>query len=97
MPIRLRPQMKGIAVVAACLVALMAAVKDGRVLQTSGLTGSCAHVVTTVDGAEYEACRAGKLEGRPDLTKRGCKAAGFKGALQYWRCPAGVESSDAGR
>ena len=77
--------MKGIAATALCLVALMVAIKDGRILKTTGLTGSCTRVVQTPD-ADYEACKPGKLEGRPDLTKRGCKPAGFKGTLQYWRC-----------
>ena len=89
--------MKGIVAVAVCIVAFMVVLKDGRVLQSAGLTGSCAHVAQTADGAEFEACKAGKLEGLPDLTKRGCKAAGTKGVLQYWRCPADVQPSDAGR
>jgi hypothetical protein len=87
---------KGIVAVAACIVALMVAVKNGRVLQTAGLTGSCSHYSETPD-AEYESCKPGKLEGLPDLTKRGCKSAGVKGKVEYWRCPSGVESSDAGR
>jgi hypothetical protein len=88
---------KGIVAIAVCIVALMVAIKDGRVLHTAGLTGVCSPVSQTVDGAELEACKPGKLEGRPDLTKRGCKAAGVKDALEYWRCPAGVQPTDAGR
>ena len=82
--------MKGIAATALCIVAVMVALKDGRVLHSSGLTGSCSRVAQTAD-AEYEACKPGKLEGRPDLTKRGCKSVGFKGNLQYWRCQADTQ------
>ena len=42
-----------------------------------------------VEGSELAACRAGKLEGRPDLHRRGCLDAGTVGVYQYWRCPAG--------
>jgi hypothetical protein len=88
---------KGIVVVAALIVALMVVIKDGRVLQSAGLTGGCSHVSAASDGAEYEACKPGKLEGLPDLTKRGCKPAGTVGRVQYWSCPADVQPSDAGR
>jgi hypothetical protein len=87
---------KGIVVVAALIVAVMVAIKDGRVLQSAGLTGECSHVAA-FSGAWYEACRPGKLEGLPDLTKRGCKPAGAVGRVQYWSCPADVQPSDAGR
>jgi hypothetical protein len=87
---------KGILAVAVCIVALMVVLKDGRLLQTTGLTGTCSHYSQTAD-AEFEVCKPGKLEGLPDLTKRGCKIAGTKGKVEFWRCPAGVEASDAGR
>ena len=86
-----------IAVIALCIVAAMVAVKDGRILHTSGLTGSCTLVSTNPDGSVVDACKGGKLEGRPDLTKRGCTAAGISGAYGYWHCPAGTQQSDAGR
>ena len=86
-----------IAVVALCIVVAMVAVKDGRVLHTSGLTGSCALVSTNADGSEVDACKGGKLSGRPDLTKRGCTAAGVSGIYGYWHCPAGLQTIDAGR
>ena len=86
-----------IAVVALCIVAAMVAVKDGRVLHTTGLTGSCRLVSTNPDGSEIDACKGGKLEGRPDLTKRGCVATGVIEGEGYWHCPAGTQPSDAGR
>ena len=86
-----------VVVVASLIVGLMAAVKDGRLLRTTGLTGTC-HVIQTVsDGSEIASCSPGKLEGAPDLSHRGCKLAGPNGAAQYWRCPAGFDISDAAR
>ncbi len=86
-----------IAVVALCIVAAMAAVKQGHVLRSAGLTGSCTLVTTNPDGSEVDACKGGKLSGRPDLTKRGCVAAGVSGIYGYWHCPAGLQTTDAGR
>jgi hypothetical protein len=86
-----------IAVIAVCIVAAMVAVKNGRMLHTAGLTGSCRLVSTSPDGSELDACKGGKLAGRPDLTKRGCTSAGISGGYGYWRCPAGLQPTDAGR
>lgn len=89
--------LKPIFVTAACILALMVAVKDGRVLRTSGLTGSCSALAPTASGALVEACKPGKLEGRPDLTKRACTSVGVNGRLEYWSCPAEIQASAAGR
>jgi hypothetical protein len=83
--------------VAALILILMVAIKDGRILRTSGLTGSCSVVQTDADGTQLESCRPGKLEGRPDLTRRGCTDTGRSGNNEYWRCPAAVVASQAGR
>ena len=77
--------------------ALMVAVKDGRVLRDTGLTGACAIAQTLSDGSQVEACRGGRLAGRPDLTRQGCRAAGVSGTYEYWRCPAAVASDAATR
>ena len=82
--------MKGIAVVAVCIVAAMVAIKDGRLLRTSGLTATCSKVAS-VPEADVEACKPGKLEGRPDLTKRGCKFVASAKQIEYWRCPSGTQ------
>ena len=79
--------LKQIVVVAACIAALMAVVKDGRVLRTAGLTASCSVVAQNSDGTQVAACRAGKLEGMPDLSRRGCTDQGTSGRTVYWRCP----------
>jgi hypothetical protein len=81
-----------ICAVGAMIFAVMVAIKDGRVLRATGLTGSCAIVQTASDGTQVEACRPGKLQGRPDLTRDSCKDAGQSGSVDYWRCPAAVAS-----
>jgi hypothetical protein len=78
------------------VLALMIVVKDGRVLREAGLTGSCSSGQTMKDGTQLEACRSGKLAGRPDLSRQGCTAAGLTGTYEYWRCPAGVVSGPSG-
>jgi hypothetical protein len=70
------------------VLAVMLAVKDGRLLQASGLRAQCIVMQKGVDGATLEACRSGKFESRPDLTKRGCLDAGLVGSYEYWHCPA---------
>jgi hypothetical protein len=87
---------KRVVVAGVLVLVLMAAVKDGRVLRETGLTGRCSAAQTLADGTQLEACRAGKLAGRPDLSHQGCTAAGVTGTTQYWRCPAGVVSGPSG-
>ena len=82
-----------IALVGALIAAGMGAVKDGRVLKLTGLTGTCNVVQTTTAGEQLEACSSGKLEGAPDLTRNGCADAGLFAGRVYWRCPAPVGSA----
>jgi hypothetical protein len=78
-------------------LALMIAVKDGRVLRVTGLTGVCTPAQSVTNGGQLEACRAGRLAGRPDLSRQGCtRIGGLTGTYQYWRCPAGVVSGPSG-
>lgn len=77
------------------IVALMVAVKDGRVLRAAGMTGVC-HAVSSPHGEDgaWQACAPGKLEGAPDLTRQGCRSVQFVGKTEYWHCPAAIESSN---
>jgi len=83
-----RAMVKGIIVTGAVIAALMAGIKDGRMLRVAGLTASCTVAQRYADGSELDACKPGKLEGRPDLARRGCTDAGIVGPDEYWRCPA---------
>jgi hypothetical protein len=89
--------LKTIVAVAVCIFALMVVIKDGRVLRTAGLTGSCSVVQIFSNSSELAACRAGKLEGRPNLSHRGCRSVGVTATYEYWGCPAGFDISDASR
>ena len=84
---------KGIIVIAVLILAVMIAAKDGRLPRKAGLTASCLVARRASDGSQLVACRSGILEGRPDLTRRSCAPAGVTGTYEYWRCPAGQESS----
>jgi hypothetical protein len=88
--------LKRVVVSGVLVLALMVAVKDGRVLRETGLTGACSVAQTLPDGTQLDACRSGKLAGRPDLSRQGCIAAGITGTYQYWRCPASVVSGPSG-
>ena len=78
----------------AAVVAALALVKDGRVLERSGLVGRCTVVQTAAaDDSSVHACRPGKLEGRPDLSRDSCTSTGVVNDVEYWRCPAAVEQS----
>jgi hypothetical protein len=79
------------------IFAVMLAVKDGRIMRETGLAGACTVAQTLADGSQVEACRAGKLAGRPDLRRQGCKEAGINGTYEYWRCPSSVVSDVASR
>jgi hypothetical protein len=79
---------RGIIVTGACIAALMAGIKEHRLLRVSGLTATCSVAERFQDGSEIDACRSGRLEGLPNLTQRGCTNAGLNGTYEYWRCPA---------
>jgi hypothetical protein len=86
-----------VVVVAALALAVMVAVKNGHILRTTGLTGTCIVARTNADGTQLEACRAGKLQGQPDLSPDGCKSVGTEGAYEYWHCPAPLGAQPTGR
>lgn len=79
--------------VAIVILGLMLAVKDGRILRKAGLTGGCTTVAApaTQDG-EWRACKPGKLQGAPDLTRQGCTSQSVVGKIEYWHCPASIAS-----
>jgi len=89
--------LKTVVAVAVCILAVMFAIKDGRVLRSTGLTGSCTTVQARADGSEVEACHAGKLEGRPDLSRTGCISVAVRGKLEWWHCPGNPQTGNTGR
>lgn len=70
------------------VIAVMTAVKDGRVLERAGLVGACAAVAAPEGhSGHWQACRSGKLEGSPDLTRKSCRRRFVVGKAEYWSCP----------
>lgn len=85
------------AIVVLLVVAAMVTIKDGRPLRETGLIASCSPVATPAGQNGYwEACRPGKLEGRPDLKRQSCESVGMAAGVEYWRCPSSVESAPSG-
>jgi hypothetical protein len=70
------------------VAALLVAVSKGGLLERVGLVGSCQEVAAPqhTEGV-WQRCRAGKLEGRPDLRRDSCHSAGIYQGLEYWECP----------
>ena len=82
-----------IAITAAALVAAMVVAKETPVLQRAGLLSSCSAVPARgEEEGSWQACRPGKLDGRPDLSRKSCTPRGIAGDVEYWRCPAGISS-----
>lgn len=82
---------RGMFVIAGSIAALMAGIKDSRLMHETGLAGTCAVVEQLKDGSVIDACRPGRLEGRPDLSHRDCLGTGLRGNVEYWRCPQGTQ------
>jgi hypothetical protein len=79
--------------VTAAVAAAMLAVKDGRLLARAGLVGSCSAVAAPAGhSGAWQACKPGRLEGRPDLSSKSCSSEGVVGKLEYWSCPADLAS-----
>jgi hypothetical protein len=78
--------------VAATLIMLaMVVVKDGRLLQQTGLLSSCVSITTPAGQTGYwHACQGGRLDGHRDLTRRACKSRSRASNVEYWRCPTPV-------
>ena len=85
--------MRGVFLGAVMIILVMVAIKDGRLLRQTGLTGGCRPVAAPkgLDG-DWQACDPGKLQGAPDLTRQGCTSVSFVGKTEYWRCPAGIDA-----
>ena len=83
-------------VAAALIIVAMAVIKDGRALEETGLLSSCEAIAAPVGQTGFwEACRPGKLEGRPNLVRRSCQSHGVAQDVEYWRCPSPIESGPA--
>lgn len=85
-----------IVLVTAAIAVAMGAIKDGRVLSQAGIVATCNAVAAPAgQTGVWQACKAGKLEGRHDLTRSSCVSQGTARGLEYWRCPVQIESDRA--
>jgi hypothetical protein len=77
----------------AVVVAVMIAVRDGRILAEAGLKGTCVATASPAGQTEWwHACSDGRITGRPDMSRHNCTRQGFRGELELWRCPAPLSS-----
>lgn len=77
------------AVLIVLVAAALTAVKREHVLERAGLLGSCSAVADPGDPTgQWQACRAGRLTGFPDLTRDSCAQQAVQPEVVYWRCPA---------
>jgi hypothetical protein len=78
--------------IAMLAAALLGVARSHDVLHRTGLIGYCT-AATTPAGAKghWRVCEKGRLDGRPDLTRRSCRSRGMAGRVEYWSCPAAVE------
>jgi hypothetical protein len=68
-------------------VTAMGMVANGTALQRVGLTSSCAAFRAGTVGSQLESCRAGWLNGYPNLASRGCTTVDRSGKTELWSCP----------
>ena len=85
-------------VMAAGAVALaMVAVHHGDVLERTHLVGGCCSIATpSGEAGVWQACRPGKIEGPPDLSRKSCNRRGLVAEVELWRCPAPLAASRTG-
>ena len=82
---------------AMCAAAVLVVVKDHDVLHRAGLVGYCT-TSTRPPGTTgtWRACEKGVIDGRPDLSRKACTSRGQDGKVEFWSCPAKVESAPLG-
>ena len=73
--------------------AVLVTVQDHDVLHRASLIGYCT-TTTAPPGAKgaWRACEKGVLDGRPDLSRQSCSRRGLAESVEYWSCPAPVQS-----
>ena len=80
--------MSRIVFAAALFASVLALVRHERVLDRTGLLGSCSALAAPAPaGGQWLECRPGELTGYPDLSRDSCTRRGMRGELRYWICP----------
>ena len=82
---------------AAALAFAFVAVSSGDVLERTNLVGGCSSIATpSGEAGAWQACRPGKLDGPPDLSRKSCNRRGLVAEVELWRCPAKLAASRTG-
>jgi len=77
--------------------AVLVVVKDHDVLHRAGLVRYCTTSPRPAGtSGSWRACQKGVIDGRPDLSRQSCSPRGQDGTVEFWRCPAKVESGAVG-
>jgi hypothetical protein len=83
--------MSRIVFAAAMIASLLALAKHERVLDRTGLLGSCSELSAAApEGGKWMECRPGQLTGYPDLSQDSCTKHGMRGEARYWVCPTSL-------
>ena len=83
--------MSRIVFAAAMIASILALAKHERVLDRSGMFGSCSVLTAPApQGGQWLECRPGRLTGYPDLSQDSCKRRGLRGEARYWICPTAL-------
>ena len=78
---------------AMCAAATLIVARDHQVLHRAGLVGYCTSSARPAGTTGvWRACQKGTLDGRPNLSRQSCSRRGLNGDVEYWSCPARVES-----
>lgn len=86
--------MSRIVFAAAMIASALALAKHERVLDRSGLLGSCSTLAAAApDGGRWLECRPGTLTGYPDLSRDSCTPRGLRGEASYWTCPSALTAA----
>ena len=86
--------MARVLVVAALIASFLALAKSERILDRTGLLGSCSELTAPAPkGGRWLACTPGELTGYPDLSRDSCTRGAMRGEVRYWICPAALVAS----
>ena len=83
--------MSRIVFAAAMIASVLALAKQERVLDRTGLFGSCSSLAAPAPaGGRWLECHPGSLTGYPDLSQDSCTRRGLRGEARYWICPTAL-------
>ena len=83
-----------IVLITAVVASLLVLAKRERVLERTGIVGTCTQVAGTAPpNAQWWACRSGELAEMPDLWRDSCTRGERRGDVQYWLCPASIKAT----